>query len=522
MLLIETNLSPKLKLLNEEQKDKPLKFRGIFAKLDHKTENGRVYSKDLWEKCIESTSVQERLRKRQMLGELKHPDYRDIDIEKSAFIITKLWIEDGYVMGEAEIMPHPTLGGILEVFVRAGCQVGISSRGEGSIVEKSGDSHVDPRDFELITFDTTLNPAVTEAQPKMVRESIHNGLESLKEKCSVSQLRRVISVTENSINTNESKMKNTEDSSDSFSKGMKIGKIVEKLKEKMQLNLQLSKENAGLKTQLESSNLQVNSLKNLNEKLISKAETLMESYSKLKEDFENSSALRESKQEQSSILKKEYNSLKEKYNKSLDLVSTLMESLDLYEGKLQDSDSTLEQMKSSIIEMEEREIEAENRLRQLKEKTISVGSEKKELRTEKEELLNEKVELEEEYTNSLSKNKSLAKSVRQLQEQTKNFETKLHRMTRVNSDLESKNQELTALLREARIALKKNAKKDKPEDTSSLNEESKGNIDEIKNGVLHNNPLNSRTSKVTNQSSQNINESNEDDSTSEIMNKMMF
>ena len=520
MLLIETNLSTRIEILNEAQRDKPLKFRGIFAKLDHKTENGRVYSRELWEKCINSDSVQERLRRRQMLGELKHPEYRDIDIEKSAFIITKLWIEGGYVMGEAEITPYPTLGGILEVFVRAGCEIGISSRGEGSILEKAGDSHVDPKDFELITFDTTLNPAVTEAQPKVVKESIHKALETLKEKCSASQLRRVITVTEDSINLPETKMNNSNDNNDSFSKGLKIGKIVEKLKEKMQLNLQLVRENSNLKSNLDKSNLQNNNLKNLNEKLVAKAEELMTRYSSLKESQmssdKNSKLFKEAKTEQAQVFKKEFSDLNEKYNRALVLISGLMESLDGHEQKTLNAESTVRAMKESIRELEQKETLTVRKLRMLQEKNREEGN----------ELLNEKTELESEVSSISSENKNLERTTRQLKEQTQKLEQKLRSATKVNSELEARNGELTSLLKEARNAIRRQKADlvEKVQTTPSLrgDQEQHQRKEEIRNGVSNQNQLNSRTSKVTNQG--NVSGINEeyDDSTSEIMNKLMF
>lgn len=510
MLLVETNLNTQISLL-ETSNGKPLKFKGIFAKLDHKTENGRVYSRKLWENVINSKITRERLEKRQILGELKHPEYRDIDIEKSAFIITDLSIKDGYVMGEAEVMPHPTLGGILEVFLRHGCQIGISSRGEGSIVEKSGETYVDDKDFELITFDTTLNPAVTEAVPRTVRESVITNLENLKTNSGNSQLKRVISITEDSINSSKSDMENI-NSKNNLATGVKLGKLAERYKDKLAANVLLMKENMNLKSILENTNLSINSVKDTNSKLLVKSENLLKRYLESKELIKQGFELFENKSNQLDIFKKDYrfleskfNSVNKKYQKSLNLVEGLITKLDLYENKLADSESTLEAMRESLSELDTKDEEIQN---------LS------------EEIENVKESLEERELSESSKNSKLTKQLRtvnsniqQLSEKVKLSENKNRRLIKENSDLVNRISELTSLLKEARkeiVSRKRNS-----ENSTALSEDVISERNKIRKG-LENNHLKSRKSEITNQTRQSFGESSDEDAvTTELMNKMM-
>ena len=159
-----------IKLLENEETESGLpKFKGIFQKCDEKNRNGRIYSSKLWENVIKSDGVQKKLKKRTMLGELNHPEYRDPNPENASHVVTKLWLSEDnkYVYGEAEILDTPK-GRILESLLRAGVEIGVSSRGEGQMVERGGDSYVDEDSYDLITFDGVLEPSVEEAEPSLV------------------------------------------------------------------------------------------------------------------------------------------------------------------------------------------------------------------------------------------------------------------------------------------------------------------------------------------------------------------
>jgi len=150
---------------------KPLKIRGIFGKMDEENGNGRIYPRKLWEKLLADPELKTKLEKRRMLGELRHPEYRDIDPERSAFVVTKLWAEGSYVMGEAEVLPPPTPGAVLEALLKVNIVPGVSSRGEGSVIESGGKTYVNSDDYDLITFDMTMDPSVSEAFPAAVVEN---------------------------------------------------------------------------------------------------------------------------------------------------------------------------------------------------------------------------------------------------------------------------------------------------------------------------------------------------------------
>jgi len=153
----------------EEGSNKPTKWRGVFAYADRQTSNGRFYSRKLWENTIGNSDVKARLAGG-MIGVLNHPKDGETDLMRSAIATFSLSIEnDGAVVGESTILP--TVGGdILQKLIESGVQVGVSSRGRGSI---DADGKVNEDDFVLIAFDVVDNPAVKEAFPN-VSESKEN------------------------------------------------------------------------------------------------------------------------------------------------------------------------------------------------------------------------------------------------------------------------------------------------------------------------------------------------------------
>jgi hypothetical protein len=60
-------------------------------------------------------------------------------------------------MGKIEVLNTPS-GRVLQELVNAGCKLGISSRGMGSVTERNGVTMVED-DFQLICFDMVSDPS---------------------------------------------------------------------------------------------------------------------------------------------------------------------------------------------------------------------------------------------------------------------------------------------------------------------------------------------------------------------------
>ena len=140
---------------------------GICQRANTLNGNGRVYNEQILRREVKN--YQKLIDENRALGELDHPDSSVVTLEKVSHKVTKLWMEGDDVYGKLQVLPTPA-GNILRSLVESGVQVGISSRGLGSVREQNGQTIVED-DFQLICFDMVSEPSTPGAF--MMRE--HKG-----------------------------------------------------------------------------------------------------------------------------------------------------------------------------------------------------------------------------------------------------------------------------------------------------------------------------------------------------------
>ena len=128
---------------------------GILATAEIKNGNGRYYSKDLWEREINNYRVL--VDENRATGELDHPESSIINLKNVSHIIREMWWDGDNVMGKIEVLPT-TSGNILKALIENNVQVGVSSRGMGSLEDKGGVLEVQD-DFELLCWDFVSTPS---------------------------------------------------------------------------------------------------------------------------------------------------------------------------------------------------------------------------------------------------------------------------------------------------------------------------------------------------------------------------
>lgn len=172
------------KLTPEEQKERGIlgTLYGVIADTTKPTRNGRLYPREAWENAINNEIFQEQLQNKCVLGELEHPDRDAIDPREACMCLasTPKIGSDGLLYGEFHILDLPN-GRILKTLCDYGTTIGVSSRGNGDLVEDyEGNDSVDPETFDLTTWDAVILPAVKSARMNYMKESL-NGKKSLKE-----------------------------------------------------------------------------------------------------------------------------------------------------------------------------------------------------------------------------------------------------------------------------------------------------------------------------------------------------
>ena len=161
MKLISEEINNAEYLIEETNGKKDYKIKGIFLQSELKNRNGRVYPKDVLENEVKRYN-KEFVNKKRAFGELRHPDGPTINLERVSHMITKLYPDGNNFIGEAKIMNTP-YGKIVKGLIDEGAQLGVSSRGMGSLVQRGG-VNVVKDDFYIATAaDIVADPSAPDA-----------------------------------------------------------------------------------------------------------------------------------------------------------------------------------------------------------------------------------------------------------------------------------------------------------------------------------------------------------------------
>jgi len=169
MKLISEEVSNAEYLVEETNGKKNYKIRGIFLQSNVKNRNGRVYPREILDKEVNRYN-REFINKKRAFGELGHPDGPTVNLERVSHMITKLSPDGNNFIGEAKIMDTP-YGKIVKGLIDEGAQLGVSSRGMGSLLQRNGANYVKD-DFYLATAaDIVADPSAPDAFVEGIMES---------------------------------------------------------------------------------------------------------------------------------------------------------------------------------------------------------------------------------------------------------------------------------------------------------------------------------------------------------------
>jgi len=144
-------------------------IEGVFAMAESKNRNGRIYPKSILEGAV-SKYVNEQVSKDRAVGELNHPDGPTVNLDKVSHKITDLKMEGNNVMGKARILDTP-MGNIVKGLLEGGVQLGVSTRGMGSLERRGGTMYVKD-DFVLNTVDIVQDPSAPTAFVNGIMEGV--------------------------------------------------------------------------------------------------------------------------------------------------------------------------------------------------------------------------------------------------------------------------------------------------------------------------------------------------------------
>ena len=149
--------------LDEGTGKKSMFIEGVFMQGDIKNRNGRMYPADVLEKEVKRYNEQY-IEKNRAYGELGHPQGPTINLERVSHMITKLERDGSNFIGKAKIMTETPYGKIVESLIKDGGQLGVSSRGMGSVKPSKDGTGVVQSDFYLATAaDIVADPSAPDA-----------------------------------------------------------------------------------------------------------------------------------------------------------------------------------------------------------------------------------------------------------------------------------------------------------------------------------------------------------------------
>ena len=161
MKLITEQIEPVEILTEEKDGQKSTYIKGVFLQTEITNRNGRMYKFDAMNREVQKYN-EEFVKRGRALGELGHPDGPTINLDRVSHKIVQLTPEGTNFMGKAKLLETP-MGKIAKNLLEEGVQLGVSSRGLGSI-KREGTTQIVADDFIRSTAaDIVADPSAPDA-----------------------------------------------------------------------------------------------------------------------------------------------------------------------------------------------------------------------------------------------------------------------------------------------------------------------------------------------------------------------
>jgi len=167
-------------------------IEGIFMQGNKKNQNGRVYPTETLIREMRRYQT-EYIERKRAFGELGHPDSPTVNLDRVSHMITNLTQDGNNFVGKAKVMVHTPMGNIVKALIDEGAELGVSSRGLGSLRDMDEGIMEVQDDFYFSTVDIVADPSAPDAFVRGVMEGKAWVWDSgvLKE-CAVAQIAQTI------------------------------------------------------------------------------------------------------------------------------------------------------------------------------------------------------------------------------------------------------------------------------------------------------------------------------------------
>jgi hypothetical protein len=167
-----TETIQEVRYLTEKKEDggKAYFIEGPFLQTEVANRNGRVYRKQTMDREV-NRYIKEYVETKRAFGELGHPDGPGINLDRVSHMIVSLKEDGNNYVGRAKIMTETPMGRIVKNLIDEGAQLGVSSRGMGSLkMTKEGVNEVQDDYYLATAGDIVADPSAPDAFVRGIME----------------------------------------------------------------------------------------------------------------------------------------------------------------------------------------------------------------------------------------------------------------------------------------------------------------------------------------------------------------
>lgn len=157
-------------LVEEKNGKRDLFITGPFMQAEQKNRNGRVYKLPILEREVKRYT-DEYVNTNRALGELGHPNGPSINLDRVCIKIVELKQDGNNFIGKAKVLGTP-MGDIAKNLLESGVQLGVSTRGMGSLKEVNGVMEVQDDFFLATAADVVADPSAPDAFVQGIMEGV--------------------------------------------------------------------------------------------------------------------------------------------------------------------------------------------------------------------------------------------------------------------------------------------------------------------------------------------------------------
>lgn len=143
---------------------------GPFMQAEQKNRNGRIYKLPILEREV-ARYTKDYINTNRALGELGHPSGPSINLDRVCIKIVELNQSGNDFIGKAKILNTP-MGNIAQNLIESGVQLGVSTRGMGSLKTINGIMEVQDDFFLATAADVVADPSAPDAYVQGIMEGV--------------------------------------------------------------------------------------------------------------------------------------------------------------------------------------------------------------------------------------------------------------------------------------------------------------------------------------------------------------